>query len=109
MSNFFQTRTVFVLIVSLGLFAMAARPVTDPDVWWHLKTGELIVQTHHIFHADPYSFTRASHPWVNHEWLSEVLLFGVYRLAGYAGLTILFAAITTFAFFLAYRRCNGPA
>ena len=109
MSNFFQTRTVFLLVVSIGLFAMAARPVTDPDVWWHLKTGELILQTHHIFHTDPYSFTRAGHPWVNHEWLSELLLFGVDRLAGYTGLIILFAAITALAFFLAYRCCAGPA
>lgn len=109
MSKFFQTRTVFLLIVTLGLFAMAARPVTDPDVWWHLKTGKVILQTHHIFHADPYSFTRAGQPWVNHEWLSEVLLFRVYRLAGYAGLIFLFAAITALAYFLAYRRCSGSA
>jgi hypothetical protein len=108
MSNFFQTRVVFLLIVSLGLFAMAARPVTDPDVWWHLKTGELILQTHHIFHADPYSFTHAGQPWVNHEWLSEVLLYGLYCLTGNSGLIVLFAAVTALAFFLAYRRCAGP-
>ena len=108
MSRFLQTRIVFVFILALGLFAMAARPVTDPDVWWHLKTGELILQTHHIFHTDPYSFTRAGQLWINHEWLSEVFMYGVYQLTSYAGLIILFAAITAAAFFLAYLRCSGP-
>ncbi|HEY1462569.1 MAG TPA: hypothetical protein VGF44_04045 [Terriglobales bacterium] len=104
-----QIESAFLFILALGLFAMAARPVTDPDVWWHLKTGELILHTHHIFRADPYSFTRAGQLWVNHEWLSEVLLFAIYRVTGFTGLIILFAAITAGAFFLAYRRCSGPA
>jgi hypothetical protein len=44
------------------------------------------------FQTDPYSFTRFGQRWVNHEWLSEVLLFGIYRLAGFGGLIVAFAA-----------------
>jgi hypothetical protein len=47
--EFLQTRRIFVAILALGLFAMAARSVTDPDVWWHLRSGQLIVQTHKVF------------------------------------------------------------
>jgi hypothetical protein len=57
-----QTRRVFIAILALGLFAMAARNVTDPDVWWHLRTGQLIVQNHALFHPDPYSFTKFGAP-----------------------------------------------
>ena len=85
MTSLLQTRHVFVAILALGLFTMAARGMTDPDVWWHLRTGQLILQNHSLFHTDPYSFTRFGQPWINHEWLSEVLLFGIYRLAGFGG------------------------
>jgi len=102
-----QTRRVFAAILVVGLFTMAARSVTDPDVWWHLRTGELIVQTHAVFHTDPYSFTRFGQPWVDHEWLSQVLIFSLYRLAGWGGLIAGFGAVTAAAFLLVFLRCPG--
>jgi hypothetical protein len=107
MQAFLETRRVFVVILALGLFAMGARSVTDPDVWWHLRTGQLIIQNHGVFHADPYSFTRFGQPWVNHEWLSDVLIFGVYRLAGWGGLIVTFAAVIASTLLLVFLRCPG--
>ena len=94
-------------ILALGLFTMAARNVTDPDVWWHLRTGQLIVQTRAVFHTDPYSFTRFGQPWVDHEWLSQILIFGLYRLAGWGGLIVGFGAVIAAAFFVVFLRCPG--
>jgi hypothetical protein len=102
-----QTRRIFVTILALGLFTMAARSVTDPDVWWHLRTGQLIVQNHAVFHADPYSFTRFGQPWIDHEWLSQILIFAVYRLAGWGGLIAGFGAIIAAAFVVVFLRCPG--
>jgi hypothetical protein len=103
----FQTRHVFVAILALGLFTMAARSVTDPDVWWHLRTGQLIVQTHAVFRTDPYSFTRFGQPWIDHEWLSQILIFGLYRLASWGGLIAGFGAVTAAAFLVVFLRCPG--
>jgi hypothetical protein len=102
-----QTRRVFVAILGLGLFTMAARRVTDPDVWWHLRTGQLIVQTHAVFHTDPYSFTRFGQPWVDHEWLSQILIFGLYRLASWGGLIAGFGAVIAATFLVVFLRCPG--
>ena len=107
MTNLLQTRRVCVFILALGLFTMAARGVADPDVWWHLRTGQLILQNHGLFHTDPYSFTRFGQRWINHEWLSEVLLFGLYRLAGFGGLIVAFAAVIAAALFLVFLRSPG--
>lgn len=103
----FQTRRVFVVIFALGLFTMAARNVTDPDVWWHLRTGQIMLQTHAVFHTDPYSFTRFGQPWVDHEWLSQVLIFSLYRLAGWSGLIVGFGAVIAAALLLVFLRCPG--
>ncbi len=84
---------------------MTARPATDPDLWWHLRTGQWIVETGHVPHSDPFSFTRAGHPWVSHEWLSEVAFYELWKHAGAAGLIVFSAIITTAGFMLLYLRC----
>lgn len=102
-----QTRRIFAAVLALGLFTLAARNVTDPDLWWHLRTGQLILQTHALFHADPYSFTRSGQPWVDHEWLSQILIFSLYKFSGWAGLICVFAGLITLAFWLVFLRCPG--
>ena len=100
-------RSPFPLILLLGTFVLAARPVVDPDLWWHLKTGQLTLQNHAVFHADPYSFTRAGQPWINHEWLSDVLMFSLHRAVGWGGLIVVFSALISATYFLAFRRSSG--
>jgi hypothetical protein len=106
-NDLLQTRRLFPIILALGLFAMAARSATDPDLWWHLRSGQLIVQTHRVFHTDPYSFTRFGQTWVDHEWLSQVLMFSLYRLAGWGGLIAGFGAVIAAAFMVVFLRCPG--
>jgi hypothetical protein len=102
-----RTRHVFLAVLFLGLFAMAVRNVTDPDVWWHLKTGQYIAEHKSVPHTDPFSYTRAGEPWVAHEWLTEFLLYQLERSTGWGGLILIFAAVLCAAFFLLYLRCSG--
>src|SRR6202158_994424 len=96
---------MFPVVLLLGLLGMTARPATDPDLWWHLRTGQLIVETGHVPHSDPFSFTRAGHAWISHEWLSEGVFYGIWK-QGRAALLIVFSAIiTTAGFMLLYLRC----
>lgn len=107
MKLFSDTRQAFLTVFPLCLFALAVRPATDPDMWWHLRTGQLILQSHGPIHRDPFSFTRFGQPWVNHEWLADVLIYSLYRVAGWGGLIVIFAAIVTAAYWLAFLRCRG--
>src|SRR6202795_119152 len=111
MRPIFQTRQgthiAFAAILLFGLLAMTARPATDPDLWWHLRTGQWIVETGHIPHSDPFSFTRVGHVWVSHEWLSEVVFYELWKHGGAASLIVFSAIITTAGFMLLYLRCPG--
>src|SRR5437868_3121687 len=102
-----STRRVFIAVIFLGLVGMAARNVVDPDVWWHLKTGEYIAAHRMVPHTDPFSYTRAGVPWIAHEWLTDLSLYGIYRVASWGGLIVVFAAILSAAFFLLFLRCAG--
>jgi len=108
MESVLRTRSVFLSVVFLGLLAMTTRNVIDPDVWWHLKTGQYIAAHKSIPHTDPFSYTRAGEPWVAHEWLSELLMYTLLRATGWGGLIVIFAAILTAAFWFLHLRC-GPA
>lgn len=100
---------LFAILLFIGLFAMAARNVLDPDIWWHLKTGEWIVQHRAVPHTDPFSYTRAGQPWIAQEWLFELSIYGLFRLTGYGGLTLTFATIVSAAFLLMYLRCQSTS
>ena len=108
-STGFTFRRVFPLAFFLMIFALAVRQCAyiDPDLWWHLQTGQDIVLTRSIPHADIYSFTKAGSEWITHEWLSEVLIYGIYRVAGWGGLLCVFSSLITIALFITYRRCDG--
>jgi hypothetical protein len=102
-------RHIFPLAFFLMIFALAVRQSAfiDPDLWWHLQTGQDIVASRAIPQTDIYSFTRAGSEWVTHEWLSEVLIYAVYRVSGWAGLLAVFSGFITAAFYLVYRRSTG--
>jgi hypothetical protein len=101
---------LFAGILFFGLLAMTARNATDPDLWWHLRTGQWIVETGHVPHSDPFSFTRGGSPWVSHEWLSEVLFYELWKHGGPGTLIVFSSLITTTGFLLLYTRCAvGPA
>ena len=100
-------KRMFAGILFLGIFTLAARNITDPDFWWHLRTGQYILETHSVPEADPFSFTRLGHPWIAHEWLSEVLIYSIYRVASWGGLIVVFAAVTSLTLIFLYVRCAG--
>jgi hypothetical protein len=101
-----DTRRLFVYLFVVALFTMAVRETLDPDMWWHLRTGELILQDG-IPRQDVFSFTVPDHRWITHEWLSQVVMWLVYGIGQLPGLILVFAAVITGAFVLVYWRSPG--
>ena len=91
-----RPRFVLALIIGVILIPAAlgssATIFNDGDVSWHIATGQWILDHRAIPHADPFSFTWGGRPWVPFEWLSEVVLAGAYRFAGYGGIAALATA-----------------
>lgn len=89
------------------LFLLLSYQRLDPDFGWHLTSGE-----HFLYHGIPltdiYTYTAANFPWVNHEWLSDIIVFLLYSQGGYELLAVLFASMWTLAFYITGRRVPGP-
>jgi hypothetical protein len=101
------TRHLFLVLLFCALFVLATREITDPDFWWHLRTGEYIVENGSVPHTDIFSFTSSDKEWVTHEWLAEVFIYLLFRAGGFALLIVTFAGVITAAFALAFWRCNA--
>ena len=81
-------------IISLA-FCMNFHTLVDTDIFWHLKTGEIIFTTHQVPDKDVYSFTMAGKEWIDSQWLFQLVLFLLYRLSGYAGMIVVAAILNT--------------
>ena len=72
------------LLLVLAVLTVRSR-FNDPDMWWHLRTGQIIWTTHTIPLVDVFSYTTHHQSSIPHEWLSQMLIYMAYRFGGYTG------------------------
>lgn len=102
-----DTRRLAVAILFVALFAMAVRTPVDTDTWWHLQAGRVMVESGHILQTDLFSHTRYGSDWVNHSWLSQLILYWLFDRFSYAGLGLWMAAVVVAAFAFVYLQMEG--
>ena len=94
------------IVIALVL-VMAARVPLDSDLWWHLRAGELTWLRKSPLMVDQFTFTLMGSRWINHSWLSEVILYGLYQWIGYPGVTLLVATLAAASIGLLYPQMEG--
>src|SRR5437764_1184137 len=99
-------------VLFAALLAGLARTWADPDLWGHVRFGHDILAGG-LPRFDPYSFT-SDVPWINHEWLAEVVMDLAWRATGGTGLVVLKMALIAAALFFVARALTfdgifGPA
>jgi hypothetical protein len=87
---------MLILIVISGMaFTWLARPIYDPDFFWHLKTGEWIWSNFAFPLSDPFSFTTPEVLNYRQEfiltsyWLSQIIYHGFVTVFGLEGIVLL--------------------
>lgn len=90
------------VVAFAGLVAfLCAFKVDDPDVWWHLKAGELMVRTRAWIKTDPFAYTREGQPYLaTYEWLAQIVFYLVHATGGATALIVLRTALVALTFFL---------
>lgn len=102
--TFLKYTALFVLIsVVAFVFILGVFRISDPDVPWHIKSGEVIVKTLSIPKVDPFSWTRKGTPWAMTEWLFEAVLYLGYVQLGANGLILAKALFYTTVFVLLFN------
>lgn len=64
------------------------QPVLDPDIWWHLRTGQWIVEHGNVPQTDPFSSYAKDQPWIAYSWLFEVIVYRLDTALGLPGVVL---------------------
>src|SRR5260221_9904992 len=87
------------VLTALCLFGLFATQIADTDFWWHLKTGQYLVEHRSLPVPDPFAYTTyttaksapadAGGEWVRrfnltHEWLAQGGIYAAYAAGGFS-------------------------
>ena len=95
------------LVIGFAIFAMAARIPLDSDFWWHIRVGQASVERGKPITLDIFSSTRSGEYWVNHSWLSQVVLYMFYKLGGLRAVSGMVAIIAVSSIWFVYKQFQG--
>ncbi len=87
-----------ILSFGLGIFHLASN-----DLWWHLRSGQWVLENMAFPSTDPFSYTAEGRTWIYHNWLFDVPLFAVNTFFGINGLIIYRGLLIGILGFSVYR------
>lgn len=116
-------RLTLILLAGVLLWGVYSSEIADTDFWWHLRTGQYIVEARSLPAPDPFSYTTSLGPAayegeeqvrhfnLTHEWLAQALWFVLYLAGGFPLLVLwkgaLLAAMCGVAGYLAAWRSGN--
>ena len=92
-------------LMALAVLTVRSR-FNDPDLWWHLRTGQIIWTNRAVPRTDLLSFTTGQHAWVPQEWLSQLGMYAAWSAGGYSGLMLWFCLAVAALLVIQYVSCS---
>ncbi len=91
-------KVLLLVLAGLLLIFLFSGEIRDADIFWHLRTGQYIVQNHCLPVPDPFSYTGTGTSYsgedmtrrfnLTHEWLSQVIMYLIFAGGGFPALVI---------------------
>ncbi len=90
----------------IAALAAVISPEADPDFWWHVRVGRWITE-HGLPQHDIFTYTATTHPWTDHEWLTEVLMAALYGWGGMVAIAVAFGLVTWAGFWVMFESAGA--
>ncbi|QDV48534.1 hypothetical protein [Gimesia fumaroli] len=72
----------FLALLLIWSFLISCFPLRNMDIWWHLRTGELILERGTVPYFDWFTFVDFDRPWIDLHWGFQILVIWLYRWGG---------------------------
>jgi hypothetical protein len=98
--------------MTYGFVVGVVLPAEQSDYWWTVKLGETLWASGQLRAADPLAFTSSQQPYVEQQWLAQLVLAAVHQLGGLEGALLLRGALLALVMgmlFYASRRAGATA
>jgi hypothetical protein len=83
---------LFRVVVCTALYAIplitALQPISELDTWWHLRTGQWIIEHGSLPTTDPFSSFGMGKPWIAYSWLFGLFLYALHQNLGLFGIVL---------------------
>jgi hypothetical protein len=95
---------LIVVAAFIVLLCVIVRRGGDPDIFWHLVTGQWMVDHHQLVSQDIFTFTVHGRRWIDPEYTTEIIVYLLFKAGGLTLVSLGFAAVTFAGFLLIWRR-----
>lgn len=72
---------------------MGCVEIEDPDIFWHIRTGQLIVERGEVPRTDWFTYTNADSPWIDLHWSFQIVAAWLWSWGGTAALVLAKSAL----------------
>ena len=93
--------------VLIPVLVMAGTALVATDLTYHLRAGDIMFDTHAVLRTDPFTAMAHGRPWLNQQWLAQIVLTTAFRLGGWFGLVALRALLTALMFTFVFLACRA--
>ena len=87
------------------VFFFSLRAIFDGDLGLHLRIGEYIFKTRSLIYNNPFGLYFNDYPYVYHSWLSQLIIFLIYKISGLYGLNFFYALLSVLTIFVLHKIC----
>ena len=78
----------FKMFIFLFSVSVLFTPLNNPDLFWHLSAGKYIINNLALPNFDFLSWTEYGAVWFDFEWLTQIVYYLIYLIAGFKGLFV---------------------
>ncbi len=97
---------VTILVFLLLIISFAFREIYSPDIGFHLKAGEWIINNLRVPSQDVFTYTASSHDYLDMHWLYQVIIATINKASGEFGLVTFNAFLIIITFSILFIRIS---
>jgi hypothetical protein len=94
-----------VVLLSLAIGSMFQ--LRSVDLAYHVRAGSAMLSSGHLPGVDSFTFTAAGRPWLDQQWLAQVIIALGYHAGGWPAVAILHAALVGTTFWFLWLACRA--
>ena len=102
--KFHGKETLWCLAAAASGLLLGLYQLLNTSIGWHLASGRWMLEHGAVLGKNPFTFSAVGKPWLDHEWIFQILAATANRLGGPTGLVVLRMLVVGLLALLLYRQ-----